>query len=248
MIILAITLLFNQLESPPDINNKYGFSINCSIEALKATPRYTIEPIAGGQIFQRTEATCFYQTNLFKEVYLGVKSGVGGILHYTYYYSYFNAGLLDSYFWTSVNTAKNINGFLVLTMPSGNYTKSLGGGAGGAYEVKVGLQKANVYKNSKISIGYVWRGTNQDLVNYGDKLFCELENHNLNLSFNFCFPDKSGLFDLHDSKSFSISILIPLKTFNSLGAFIPKLFFGQTIYGRDTNIITNTKAEFIGNK
>ena len=245
MIILAITLLFNSFESPPDINNKYAFGINYSIEALKVTPRYKIEPIAGGQIFQKTEATCFYQTNLFKIVYLGVKSGVGGILHYTYYYSYFNTGLLDSYFWTSVNTAKNVNGFLILTMPSGNCSKSLGGGA---YEVKVGLQKANIYKNSMISIGYVWRGTNQDLVNYGDKIFCEVENHNLNLAFNFCFPDKSVLFDPHDSKSFSINILIPIKTFRSLGAFIPKLFFGQTIYGRDTNITTDIKVELTRNK
>ena len=245
MIILAITLLFNSFESPPDINNKYGFSINCSIEALKATPRYTIEPIAGGQIFQRTEATCFYQTNLFKEVYLGVKSGVGGILNHTYYYSYFNVGFLDSYFWTSVNTAKTINGFLILTVPSGNCFKSLGNGA---YEVKFGLQKANIYKNSKISIGYVWRGKNQDLVNYGDELFCEFENPKMNLSFNFCFPDKSGLFDLHDSKSFSINILIPIKTFKPLGALIPKLFFGQTICGRDTNITTDIKAELTRNK
>jgi hypothetical protein len=241
-ILIISTLIFNSLEAPPASNQRLGIDLITSFEALKLTPRYTLEPFAGKQIFARIEASCFYQIQLFKKVDIGAKSGFASFFHFTNFYKYYNLGLSDSYLWMSCNPYRNIAGFCIITIPTGNYVKSLGQGI---FEVKAGLQKQKIYHDNNLSVGFKWKTTNPDRVKQGDGIFAEFGNENLALAFDFNFPDKSSLFDLHDSKSFSINLQVALKTFRQLYTMVPKLFFGQTIYGRDTEMKTYLKAEFV---
>lgn len=244
MLLIISFLIFNSIEAPPPSNQRLGINLNTSFEAWKFTPRYTIEPFAGKQKFVQVMLLGFYQIRLHKKIYLGAKSGFASFSHYTNFYRYNNLGLSDSYLWVSYNPYRNITGFCMATMPTGNYVKSLGQGI---FEIKVGMQKQKVYWDNSLIVGFKWKTTNPDQVKQGDGIFTEFGTDDLMLSVNYNFSDKSNLFNLHDSKSFSINLQTTLKTFQSLFSLIPKLFFGQTLYGRDVTMKSCLSAEFVRN-
>lgn len=228
------------------LSDHYGVEVVSSLEALKFTPRYTIEPMAGGQILQINKANFYYQFHPINKLGLGIKTGVGLSTHWTYYYSYTNIGWLDSDGWIIIGPFINITGYLSATIPTGNYIKFLGQGV---YSFTSSIKMQKIYNKLNYEIGYTWLGRNPNLVDYGDRLFLKVEayNQNYNVEISYNFPDKSDLFCLYDSRSLSINIRIALKTFKSCCS-LSKLFFGQTIFGRDTQIISSLSAQLICNK
>ncbi|MCX7786017.1 MAG: hypothetical protein N2201_07365 [candidate division WOR-3 bacterium] len=242
MIILISAVIFNYGNINFEKDNQYGFLLNSSIEVLKFTPRWTIEPFPGRQIFQKSGIVFFCQICPVKKIAIAVQSGFGTYLHYSPFYSYFNYGMLDLDIKTSINFTEYIAGFLTARIPTGNYSKFLGEGT---YAIKVGIQKRNCYKNIDLSFGGIWQGENPDKVDCGDKLFCQLKTKNNVLSLNYNFPDKGGLFDLYDSPSFSLDISVDVKSFKPWHGYKPKLILNQTILGRDTAMITRLSLLFI---
>ena len=220
----------------PSETNALEIVMETSVKVWTWTPRWSIEPYPGYQVFLVNSLGCswpFFSTN---QISLGVDAGFVNRLHFTYYYSYTSGGLDDSNIWLMFHTTATIDVLAKIAVPTGPYSAGL---SKGAYGIEIYLRKSQIMRKNKVYLGYEWIGTNPDKVNYGDRIRIGLEIYDwLEISSFYAFADEGMYYSLHDSPSFALEILA-CKNFQFMKACSMALLFKQTLLGKDTPISTS---------
>ena len=204
-----------------------------SLTVWKFTPRYSIEPFPGYQVFLVNGLRCSYPVFSNNGISLGVEAGVASKFHLTYFHSYASWGLDDIDLWLMLDNSEAVNFLARIGLPTGSYEEGLGIGA---YRMGLYARKANIVRNRSAYFGYEWTSTNPDKINYGDKIHLGLEICNwLCTTACYAFPDHGEYYSLYDSPSFAVEISI-IKNFLLMGAYNMKLTFNQTLFGKDIPI------------
>jgi hypothetical protein len=207
-----------------------------SLNAWTFTPRYSIEPYPGYQVFLVTRLCCSYPFLSDNRISLGVDAGFANRFDFTYFYSYSAWGINDATLWLMFNKNKPVNLLARVKIPTASYNKGLGTGA---YHIELYARRVNIMRNCCYYIGYEWIGANSDKINYGDKFHFGLEiNDWLRIGANYAFSDKSTYYELHDSPSLTLETCFS-KDFRVLKVYRLRVVLSQTIMGRDIPISTS---------
>lgn len=233
---MSIFLCIATLVVFPAETNTLEIITETSLNAWTTTPRWSIEPFPGNQVFLVNRLRCSYPFFSSSQISLGVDAGFANRFHFTHFYSYASWGLDDSDVWLMLNTTATIDFLARFAIPTGSYSDGLGKGG---YRIELYLKKAQIMRKSKVYFGYEWIGTNPDEVNYGDKIHFGLEIYNwLGITSYYAFSDQGTYYSLYDSPSFALEISIS-KDFLFMKACSMTLIFKQTLLGKDTPISTS---------
>ncbi|KPK62646.1 hypothetical protein AMJ83_10280 [candidate division WOR_3 bacterium SM23_42] len=214
-----------------------------SLNAWTFTPRYSIEPFPGDQVFLANRLRCSYSFFSNDRISLGVEAGFANRFHFTYFYSYTVWGLDDSDVWFVLNSGRNTSLLARFRLPTGLYNEGLGIGA---YCMELYIRKTNIWRNSSAYFGYEWIGANSDKVNYGDKIRLGVEINNwLRVSSYYAFADQGTYYSLYDSPSFALETSL-FKNFRLMKGYTTQVIFSQTLLGRDIPISTSISLRISG--
>ena len=233
---MNIFLFIAALTVFPSETNRLEIVTETSLNVWTWTPRCSIEPYPGNQVFLVNSLGCSWPFFSNGQISLGVDVGFANRLHFTYYYSYTSWGLDDSNIWLMFHTTATIDILTKIAVPTGPYSAGL---SKGAYGIEIYLRKSQIRRKNKVYLGYEWIGTNPDRVNYGDKILLGLEIYDwLEISSFYAFVDEGTHYSLYDSPSFALEISI-CKNFQFMKAYNMALLFKQTILGKDTPLSTS---------
>ena len=216
--------------------NAFTVITETSLNAWTFTPRYSIEPYPGYQVFLINGLRCSCPLLSNNRISLGFEAGFVNRFHFTHFYSYASWGLGECHLWLSVNGPRSVSLLARLNLPTGPFNEGLGTGA---YHLELYARKANILRNSSAYIGYEWRGSNPDRVDYGDRIHLGVEITTwLRIASNYAFADQGTYYPLDDSPSFIFEIAL-FKDFRLMKAYTLQAIFSQTVLGRDMPISTS---------
>jgi len=218
-------------------------SVEASLNALTFTPRWSIEPYPGYQVFLVSKLRLSHVFFSNSGISVGTEIGVANRCHLTYFESYAAWGVDDSKAWLMLNTGSTASFLARLGLPTGHYDEGIGRGA---YWIEIYSKKARILGNGSVYVGYEWIGTNPDEVNYGDKIHLGLEVCNwLRIHSHYAFADQGAYYSLHDSPSFAIEMSV-IKDFEFMKVYNVALVINQTILGRDIPLSTGISLRISG--
>lgn len=217
--------------------------VETSLNALTFTPRWSIEPYPGYQVFLANKLKLSHALLSGSDLSMGVEIGAVNRFHFTYFESYAAWGLDDTKAWLMLNAGSTVNFLTRLGLPTGHYDEGIGKGA---YSFEIYAKKADILRKGSVYIGYEWIGTNPDEVNYGDKIHLGFELGSwFGINSYYAFADRGGYYSLHDSPSFAMEISVS-KNLKFLKVYNLTLVFEQTVLGKDIPLSTGISLRMSG--
>ncbi len=221
-------VVFPRVEGPELI-------VETSLNPLTFTPRWSIEPYPGYQVFLSNRLRLSHAFLYGGDLSVGVEAGVVNRFHFTYYKSYAAWGIDDTKVWLMLNPFGNVNFLARIGLPSGRYSSGIGIGA---YSFEIFLKRVEIVGSSSAYIGYEWVGANPDEVDYGDNIHFGVELLSwFRIRCLYAFADQGAYFSLYDSPSFGIEISVS-KNFTVLKFYNLALVLNQTVFGKDIPVKT----------
>ena len=214
-----------------------------SLNPLTFTPRWSIEPYPGYQVFIANRLRLAHAFPVGGDLSMGVEVGVANRFHFTYFKSYTAWGIDDTKAWLTMSSLDNVNLLARVGLPTGRYSSGIGIGA---YSFEIFLKRIDILGSNSVYLGYEWVGTNPDQVDYGDKIHLGLELFSwLDIHSNYAFADQGAYISLYDSPSFGIEISV-LKKLTVLKTYSLTLVFNQTLLGKDIPVTTDISLRISG--